>query len=241
MNSKLPNDRNLSSSNYIISYPRSGSHLTRYLVELMTKRPTLGCLGNLDDTSIFLRPNVCFLGDLTSSYPIARKAHYVSEVRTVPQNILMVIRNPVDAFISENLLKYSTDLKAVFKDGHADDVDKYIRILDLYENFSGKKALVKYEDLLSPSYERAVRSIANAYEVNEVTIVSTLKNYQQYWSDSLNTPLRAPVTVNKNNKLKLSRSNQMKLNDPDGYKKLIDLLSPIINHDIMKEQYCIEY
>ena len=45
----------------ILSYPRSGNHLVRYLVEYLSGRATCGCVGNEHaDTMICRRSNVMF-------------------------------------------------------------------------------------------------------------------------------------------------------------------------------------
>ncbi len=39
--------------NIILSYPRSGNHLTRFFIELLTEKPTFDCIGNPNDVPIY--------------------------------------------------------------------------------------------------------------------------------------------------------------------------------------------
>jgi hypothetical protein len=37
----------------LLSYPRSGNHLVRFFMELLSEQPTLGVLNNVKDRPIF--------------------------------------------------------------------------------------------------------------------------------------------------------------------------------------------
>ena len=47
-----PNDKN-ESENILLSYPRSGNHLVRFFIELLSEIPTYGCKGNKNDIEIY--------------------------------------------------------------------------------------------------------------------------------------------------------------------------------------------
>ena len=38
----------------LLSYPRSGNHLVRFFIELLSELPTLGCINNKLDIPIYL-------------------------------------------------------------------------------------------------------------------------------------------------------------------------------------------
>lgn len=39
--------------NILLSFPRSGNHLVRFFIELITELPTYGCIGNKEDKEIY--------------------------------------------------------------------------------------------------------------------------------------------------------------------------------------------
>lgn len=95
----------------IVSFPRSGNHLVRALVEYAFHRPTLGCPGISNDTPIHEKdPNRrSGLIAISSPVPIAFKAHTLNcvwrhrreqggEMKTV-----LILRDPVDAIASQLL------------------------------------------------------------------------------------------------------------------------------------------
>lgn len=92
----------------IASYPRSGNHLVRFLVEYLTGRPTLGCYGNCVDTPIYQRQFTETPGILSHvrGEPIARKVHFAKEFRQVFRihhpisGIIFIRREPIEAILS---------------------------------------------------------------------------------------------------------------------------------------------
>ena len=62
-----------------MSYPRSGNHLVRTLIEVMSGRPTLGCPGNPNDVPIHLKVEARGTGSIAmrSLHPIAHKSHFL--------------------------------------------------------------------------------------------------------------------------------------------------------------------
>jgi len=84
----------------IASYPRSGNHLVRYLVEYLTGRPTLGCRDNPDDIPIYQQgsPALAHVGGPA----IAEKVHYLHELNRVEvvTGAILVCRDPTEALLS---------------------------------------------------------------------------------------------------------------------------------------------
>ena len=86
----------------ILSYPRSGNHLVRALVENITQRPTLGVFGNRCIESPILSHNV-------NASPVAYKQHFVEEIdkdrlitRSSPKYLILITRSPFDAISSQH-------------------------------------------------------------------------------------------------------------------------------------------
>jgi len=218
---------------WVISYPRSGNHLIRYLIEFMTNQVTLGRQGNESvDTPIADRPGVKLLYDISRN-PIARKAHFVSEVNIKDADrIILGLRNPIDAMISHHA-QIGNHPKEIEK-----EAKMFVKNLSMYEGFEGKKAIIKYEDLVSDSaYEKPVSLIANVFDINEETLERTLTNYCDLRRDSLGGPLRPPHSVDRTGKIRLSRSQLLKSRNPASYEKIVDVLKEVLEHDIVKLYY----
>lgn len=90
----------------IASYPRSGNHLVRFLVEYLTGRPTLGSRGNPADLPIhrngFTDPALL---QHVGGEPIARKVHDEPEAARLAQmgasrGSILILRNPTEALLS---------------------------------------------------------------------------------------------------------------------------------------------
>lgn len=86
----------------ILSYPRSGNHLVRALVENITQSPTLGVFGGRCTDTPILSHNV-------NVSPVAYKQHFVEEIdkdrlitKSSPKYLILITRNPFDAISSHN-------------------------------------------------------------------------------------------------------------------------------------------
>jgi len=94
----------------LLSYPRSGSHLTRFVVELATGRATLGCRTNAQDVPIChnsFRGASDILSHVDVMRPIAQKAHRWEELETYEigdkrrfGKVVVVVRDPVEAVLA---------------------------------------------------------------------------------------------------------------------------------------------
>lgn len=140
----------------IVSFPRSGNHLVRTIVEFSTQRPTIA---GPTDPPIFKRsPNKKLrLIDINNSSPIGYKSHgaagvFFSFSQRDVSKILLVVRDPLEAISSHG----ARSLKKKFKISHEDisrvvsaNLEQYISLLYVYKTFPNQnKHLVKFEDLL---------------------------------------------------------------------------------------------
>ncbi|MDU8942807.1 hypothetical protein [Ovoidimarina sediminis] len=93
----------------LMSYPRSGSHMVRAVLEAASGRPTLGCPGNPADTPIRDRfpPSAETPFAREAEAPIAQKIHWVSEELALRrggvevERICLVIRDPAKCVVSQ--------------------------------------------------------------------------------------------------------------------------------------------
>ena len=136
----------------LLSYPRSGNHFLRFLVEGATGKPTLGADDherhltprNLKDLPIFLRLENF---DVPESRPVLVKRHTIREGDQFSK-VVFLVRNPVEAILSH--LRDCSDKEFPTR---ADlEVTKFSQnFAFVRERPRGTTLTVDYEDLLSNS------------------------------------------------------------------------------------------
>ncbi|WP_397542248.1 hypothetical protein [Roseovarius salis] len=91
----------------IASYPRSGNHLVRTLVEYAARQPTLGCPGAPRDIPIHQRDANARSGliQIATDEPKAVKAHWANQIKRNEagrdaDHLLLITRDPADAIAS---------------------------------------------------------------------------------------------------------------------------------------------
>jgi len=93
---------------FIISFPRSGNQLTRFLLEWFSGRPTLGCCGNGRDVPLHTKPELkSVLSHVNPKLkPIGSKHHYFD----LPKNpnvesdtVLLILRNYKECVLRHTL------------------------------------------------------------------------------------------------------------------------------------------
>lgn len=126
--------------NILLSYPRSGNHLVRFFIELLSEIPTYGCRGNPDDKEIYKNifpENVPFNISDFNKTDCFIKDHYPP--RNLPTNkLILIVRNPREAILRHD--NYKINAKS-FK--------CYFSNIEYFINHKGKKLLLYYEDILT--------------------------------------------------------------------------------------------
>jgi hypothetical protein len=155
---------------HIVSYPRSGNHLVRTLVEYSSKRPTLGVIDSPKDIPIYLRPpnqnlNLIQIADFN---PIAYKSHFLSHIRLVekfnqdPFGLVLVqrkIENAVTSHLYRSLRK-----RLFLKDSEIHvavegAVNQYFSVLHFFESYDrGPKIKVSFEEIASSNIESSMNA-----------------------------------------------------------------------------------
>jgi len=159
---------------YILSYPRSGNHLTRFLIEYITAGYTQGCMANVNDIPLALNEysESDVLSHVDLSKLVALKAHSISEVVRYtneylyyPSGGIIIIRSPIYALASH----MRDDLKAsgsVFTKKAKAQLNQWKSLLLLsYKNMDFQ--VVWYEHLVSADEKTLlteIRKIAKVFE-----------------------------------------------------------------------------
>jgi len=151
--------------NYLLSYNHSGNTWIRYCVEYLTQYPTHGHKA----FSISERNNNFLNVDLTQN-SILIKRHELSNCELKSEdNVILIIRNPGDA------IKKNLDVNIEFK--------KYYDLIIQYENFTGKKMLIKYDYLFCIDIIKNIIKFYNM-EVNLDRLENLTNNFLQHQIES---------------------------------------------------------
>jgi hypothetical protein len=129
----------------LLSYPRSGNHLVRFLIELLTEKPTLGCSENPIDVPMYLnkyKEEIPFNIDKTNKYnedELYLKYH--DPPKQVPDALILIVRNPNEVLLRH--LEYS------FIERGWHDYDTYFDNIEFFNSYNGNKTCFYYEDIIT--------------------------------------------------------------------------------------------
>lgn len=213
---------------HIASYPRSGNHLIRAILEAASGRPTIGCPYSGDtDLPIHLRaPNRKLnLIAIHDSEPIGYKSHQINQIMLHcraaqrPLGFLLVTRNPVHA-ISSHLarkLRRSPFMSAKARRLLIEaQVDMYLGLVMYFASEpKNTKMHLRFEDMISKEWT------ANHLD----NLVETLTGVQAF------------ADIDRTAIFKLAKESQESLNPRRAQiqSELADLVSNYLTYDDVME------
>lgn len=204
---------------HIASYPRSGNHLVRTLLEYAARRPTLGCPGTGRDTPIYARddsPDDSLL-KIDDTQPVAFKSHFPSQILAHEHHhqvdrFLLITRAPCEAITSH--LARDMRKRLFVTDRHVRkaverELDSYLSLLYAFRAYpSERRVHVQFEALTAPpkSSRNAAKSLLTAmglpistlFDADWDSIRNRAKNSQislGQGNNHLRSRLRAAVTA----------------------------------------------
>ena len=128
--------------NVLLSYPRSGNHLTRFFIELLTGKPTQGCVGSPRDIPIYKNTfpeEVKFNIKDGSEFGFHKHHEFHFEPKEL-NKLIFIIRNP-----KECMPRHTSNN---FKVGNYDRC--YFGVIDKFDEIDDdKKMLLYYEDIIT--------------------------------------------------------------------------------------------
>ena len=206
--------------NIILSYPRSGNHLTRFFIELLSEQPTFGCSCNTRDIPIYknkFRNNIPFNIDENNINKDMCYYKYHDSPQIDCKNLIFIIRNPREVLLRHNNyeMKY-------------DNFDIYFQSLDYYLNFNGNKILFFYEDIITNKID-FVNKLYNFLELsNNIKLEYVINNIDFLYNESKNGTYRSwgdiisnsinyyyPKIINQHIKNKFDKYLSEKLSNPN--------------------------
>jgi len=163
-NVNTPNQKKL-----LLSYQRSGNHLTRFFIELLSEQPTIGwrCVS---DTPIYLNSfpeeipfNIKNLNEYNVEY-LYKKEHFVPETNGY-NKFIFLLRNPKEVLLRHN--NYKIDMKSY---------NMYFKLIDYYKKSTADKIIFFYEDILSDK-RKFITDLYNFLELkNPAKLAYALEN-----------------------------------------------------------------
>lgn len=129
----------------LLSFPRSGNHLVRFFIELLTEKPTLGIPFNDKDIPIYKNTfpeDVPFnIKELSSYNKNNLYVKWHQDPKTNPKTLIFIVRNPREVLLRHHDYKFVNSGWCCY--------DSYFRSVEYFENFNGKKICFFYEDIIS--------------------------------------------------------------------------------------------
>ena len=145
--------------NILLSYPRSGNHLVRFFIELLSEKPTFGGgweTGYRLDIEIYrnkFNEDIPFniLNSQNSENCYYKYHGHESNIDNLKiNNLIFIIRNPREVLLRHEGKNY----------------DMYFKDIDIYNNHKGKKLLLYYEDILLDK-ETFINTLYDFLEINK--------------------------------------------------------------------------
>lgn len=176
--------------NFLLSYPRSGNTWVRYIVEYLSKRPTIYRKENIQDNPIGSRIN---LGVDLDKEPILYKRHWLEPQDFKNQNVdklILIIRDYKEAIPRHHKEAPGIDfptLKERFigeMRGLPNEKCDYIKAIQHFDTWPGPKLLLYYEDLISAS-ELLVLEIAHLLELDQSRVTEFIKDINHHKQNSV--------------------------------------------------------
>ena len=216
-------------NNILLSYPRSGNHLVRFFIELLTEIPTYGCIGSNMDIEIYknkFSENIPFNITNFDKKDCYIKYHNPSSENIHTNNLILIIRNPKEVLLRHNNYKLNIS-----------DYEIYFKNIDFYNNHKGKKLLLYYEDIITNKTD-FINALYNFLDINNFQKKNyVLTNIEKLYYFSANPINRTSWGgVNSNN------INFYYKNIPKSIKNQFDhyLNNKLKNYIFLKEKYDIK-
>lgn len=131
--------------NILLSYPRSGNTWIRYCIEFLTKEPTLGYK---ESGSFDINPLGSFIniGVNIEKSPILLKKHETNTIKKI-DSLILIIRDYKEVIPRHTGKELNIELLRSSINSKYSSMN-YIQLIEYFEDFSGKKAIIYYEDIL---------------------------------------------------------------------------------------------
>lgn len=169
---------------YILaSFPRSGNHWVRYIIEFFSKRPTVGCGGKKwsteDDGPLFEKLGK--VGYYKELKPIVKKRHYIQK-EDIDKNLILIIRDPLECIVRQglkgNFPKFTNIMIPKLS-------TEYCDLIRQFDTWKKKKCLIYYEDLLL-NINSIIKKVLEFLDIQKYNIKDLTDNLDYHKKISIN-------------------------------------------------------
>ena len=160
--------------NCLISYPRSGNTLIRFLIEYITERIVVDYNGEIPDSAIrYLTPDSIDI--VPKNPPILRKFHLIDSSekgRIGKSKVNFIIRDYYECILSHSKRGCNKTL--------SEQVNDYCNLIRYYDESKNKGTLIYYEDIID--IEKQPEVIKTLFDNNGI---NTMPNWDLYLKNIL--------------------------------------------------------
>lgn len=176
----------------ICSFPRSGNHLTRFVIEYITGRPTFGCLDNPKDIPIFQNTFVDTPSVLShvKGQPLGYKSHKGEETENLIKSkycdrLLFIQRDPLEAILAYTMHRKFPLIQREYFLGLKKNVKMYFDLERYYAGIDVPKRKISYRNLISldrTDYLQEIETIAEICSpaVNNARLSDLCNNFDKF-------------------------------------------------------------
>jgi hypothetical protein len=233
----------------LLSYPRSGNHMVRFFIELLSESPTFGYLSNEKDVEIY-KNKFNHVIPFNISFNKIDKDKCFYKLHSPPNNkgnaknlnisesssiLLFIIRNP-----REVLLRHSNyNMNYINNNGgYNSSYEVYFQNIDYFINYQGPKKLFYYEDILNnkPEFIRELYTFLGIS--NEIKLKYVLNNIEFLFNESKNGKNRSWGGVVSNSCDFYYK--KLKGNDKVKFDTYLKTKFENIQYDFIKKKYNLE-
>jgi hypothetical protein len=224
----------------LLSYPRSGNHLLRFVAEYITGRPSLGCMHNPQDIPIFRNtfPKPVLSHVQPDAEPVFRKSHGFPEcVRFNNLPLVFILRDFRECVTRQVLNQKSPGLlKRLTFQAHNPPrperyfacLTNYLEVLRIYDGWQQPKHLIRYEDLIT-DIASTVRDLGDFLNWNSERVADFIANKDELFQLSLQGEGRSWAgSATKGESTRYHYSNA----DPDMLTKMAEHIE-LFHHDLV--------
>jgi len=177
----------------LLSFPRSGNHLIRFIIEFLTLKPTSGCKSNNKDkpiyTNNFKDKTVLANVNKTADF-ICYKCHFVKHIKedfiNTTHNLILIIRDPKECINRHRSLDPKNKIKKQ-KNLHS---KLYLENIEYYHNFKNKKLLIYYEDIIQHP-KKIINQLFKFFNSKRYQYKKLINNINYYFDQSATATGRA--------------------------------------------------
>jgi Sulfotransferase domain len=164
---------------FLVSFPRSGSHWTKNILQIIGEIPIYPLCGTYDLENPL---NVDLNFDNVPCF-VMHNPHWIKGASTTENQLIVIVRDYKECFLRQaKAEKSSIDYETIsqLKFNGQKYGNFYCDIIDLYDNWDvNKRLLIYYEDLINCPYS-TLTIIFSFLKIDHLRVISFMNNFETY-------------------------------------------------------------